>query len=363
MNLEQLKQLVTENAEYFRGVSPETPESIASAEDALGHPLPESMKWLLTNHGYSTACGLDGLDECVRLTLEHRWKIGLPARYIALNNWDDAGMVWMDTLAMDEDGEYPIFWSGAHNYLRLRSDSAEPMDTDVNRYAGYGDWVTERLQEARELEPVETGPDPDIMTGEPIVASDWMLGRVLCRVGLAVIALSVIVLIVQVGAALRWKSTSGVLQQAELGYEDKAGYVSSHGAHHQDLQWRYYSPSVSYTYSVAGKDYAGSNYSSEPIPAAEALGEKQTEELQKNVGHPIKVWYRRSQPEISALKLAYSFINFAGILAGGAFLLFGVALEQNSRMRRALAVFAAIACVGGIVACIVLWLGGNVIKV
>jgi hypothetical protein len=359
MPLEQLKKLVAENPSYFCGVSPETAESIAAAEQPLGHKLPVSMKWLLSQHGYSTACGLDSLDEAVRLTLEHRRTIHLPARYVVLNNWDDAGIVWMDTLPTSAEGEHPIFWSGAHNYLRLAS--GDRLGDDVHAYADYGEWVAERLEDARELEPDDTAPDPDIMTGQPLVSSDSQLGRVLRKVGLAVLAVSGIVLLVHLGILFRWKTADGILDRAQLSWTDKAGRVSSHGGH-QDIQWRYYRPSVSYTYSVDGKQYEGTSYAPRNLPAARSLGQKQTDELQQKIGKPVKVWYQPGNPSNSALVLPLSTLVFGWIALGAAVCFAGMALENSRRAARIGATVAAIGCTAAFAVCVMMWLAGETIQ-
>lgn len=97
--------------------------------------------------GYSSACGIDNLDEAVEATLRCRENCGLPSRFIVLNDWDDAGVVWMDRGVMDEGGESPIYWGGAHNFGRLGTD--EPFDPDVDLFATYPDWVQFRLTEAQ----------------------------------------------------------------------------------------------------------------------------------------------------------------------------------------------------------------------
>ena len=104
MTLTEFQSWVEQNAKWFQGVHPETNASIAQAEQQLGHSLPPSLAWLLTKWGYSTACGVDSLADTVATTLRVRKSLGLPERYIVLNDWQDAGIVILDA-AMPKEKE------------------------------------------------------------------------------------------------------------------------------------------------------------------------------------------------------------------------------------------------------------------
>jgi hypothetical protein len=146
MNLSDFQSLVAEHASSFRGVDRESVDSLAAAERTLGCTLPKSLKWLLSHCGYSSACGVDSLDESVQITEHARHNLGLPSRYVVLNDWHDAGVVYLDTSAPDANGEYKVFWVGAHNFARLAIE--EPMDKDVSEYADFPAWVLSRLESA-----------------------------------------------------------------------------------------------------------------------------------------------------------------------------------------------------------------------
>lgn len=72
MNLAEFQSLVQQNAEWFRGVHPETADTIADAEQRIGKALPPSLNWLLIEWGYSAVCGVDSLDDAVADTLRLR---------------------------------------------------------------------------------------------------------------------------------------------------------------------------------------------------------------------------------------------------------------------------------------------------
>jgi SMI1 / KNR4 family (SUKH-1) len=145
--LEDLKTVVSKRPEAFRGVRPETSESFAAAEEKLGCALPPSLVWLLTSHGYSSACAIDSLDEAVAITLRCRESIQ-PTRYILINDWGDAGVVYFDTTTQSAAGEYLVRWTTAYNIQRLAEGVA--LDSDVDSFDSYVAWVMYRLDEAGE---------------------------------------------------------------------------------------------------------------------------------------------------------------------------------------------------------------------
>lgn len=138
-----LPALVAENAAWFRGVTPETAETVAEAERRLGVRLPLTLKWLITEHGYSTACGVANLGEAVEMTLACRRSIGLPRRYVILEDKGDAGVVLLD--AESEGGR--VLWIGAHEVGRLAAGEAAD---DVDEYPEFSAWVLRCLEDAKE---------------------------------------------------------------------------------------------------------------------------------------------------------------------------------------------------------------------
>jgi hypothetical protein len=84
MTLQEFQRYVEEHSHPFRGVHPESPESLQAAEQALGLTLPESLKWQLSRWGYSRGCGIDALDDAIEATLRGREKCAIPARIFLL---------------------------------------------------------------------------------------------------------------------------------------------------------------------------------------------------------------------------------------------------------------------------------------
>lgn len=143
MTQRELETLVSSNARWFAGVHRETGESLLAAEGTLGVTLPLALKWLLSMHGYSDACGIPSLAESVEKTLRCRNSTGLPHRYVVLDDRGDAGAVLLDT----ESTTGRVIWIGTHAFSTL-ADS-EPTD-DIDEFADYGSWVAHCLEDAKE---------------------------------------------------------------------------------------------------------------------------------------------------------------------------------------------------------------------
>jgi hypothetical protein len=148
MNLAEFRTFITEHAQWFRGGPRETPASLADAEARMAVELPESLKWLLSTWGYSESCGLPSLDGAVEATLRCRAKIGLPNRYVILDDRNDAGVVFLDVGASSDREACPIYWVGSHNFGRLADNT--PMDSDCDSFAGFSEWVASELRRVRE---------------------------------------------------------------------------------------------------------------------------------------------------------------------------------------------------------------------
>jgi hypothetical protein len=141
MEFSTFQLFVRENAEWFRGVNSESSASLERAELQLGCALPASLKWLLTEWGYSGACGISSLVDAVTATLRCRTAIHLPQPYMILNDWGDAGVVCLDSRSG------ALFWVHAHDLQRLAHGV---LPGDVDTFEDFPAWVLSRLEVERE---------------------------------------------------------------------------------------------------------------------------------------------------------------------------------------------------------------------
>lgn len=137
MTLERMMAIYDGNRARLRGVHPETAQSFKVAESQLGSKLPDSMKWLLSTHGYSQACGIPSLDESVAETLV-LWRGNfVPRGWMMLENRGDGGVVLMN-LKTEQ-----VIVMEFHEVEDFAVSQVAPPGASV--YSSYADWVQAEL--------------------------------------------------------------------------------------------------------------------------------------------------------------------------------------------------------------------------
>jgi len=154
VKLTEFHDFVAQHSAWFRGSQRETPASLADAEKTMAVELPDSLKWLLSTWGYSEACGLPSLADTVSATLRCRAKLGLPSRYVILEDRNDAGVVFLDLGASQDRETCPVYWVGTHNFQRLAENT--PMDSDCDTFEGFSNWVASELNRLQEESPAKS---------------------------------------------------------------------------------------------------------------------------------------------------------------------------------------------------------------
>lgn len=141
------KSYVAANIDLLSGVNPESEDSFTQYETKLGLPLPLSMKWLLAEHGYSVACGVENLENSVKTTLLCRESIALPSNILIINDWNDGGVVFaiIDTTSSTE---YEILWGGTSDLYSLIDGN--PIPSHVTKFKDFAEWVVDRVNFERE---------------------------------------------------------------------------------------------------------------------------------------------------------------------------------------------------------------------
>lgn len=140
----EFKTFVAENAEWFRGHFLETEETLQEAEVLLGVRLSTDLTWLLTEWGYGDAVGIGNLRESVSWTLRVRTSWQMPVQYVLLHDWQDAGIVLMDTKNVNIEGEPRVL------YVTHPPKEDNPSDI-IRSYATFADWCVFRLEEERDF--------------------------------------------------------------------------------------------------------------------------------------------------------------------------------------------------------------------
>lgn len=138
MTLAEFQSFVAAHPKKFAGVHPHSTADIGDFERRLGHPLPDSLRWLLSTHGYSECSGVENLAEAVKQTLACRASVSLPHNWLLLNDWGDGGIVLLDL----PTGR--VCWCTAHNAGILADGK---IDSDADWYDGYPEWTARRMED------------------------------------------------------------------------------------------------------------------------------------------------------------------------------------------------------------------------
>ncbi len=141
--MDTFRQFVEANARWFRGHLPESDATLDDAEETLGVSLPQDVRWLLRDYGYWHATGISSLDETVSNTLAAREHLNLPARFVVLYDYQDGGVILLDTVADSETGQNKVYNSGW--------ESVPDQIEDETVYDSYLDYVRELLVRQREF--------------------------------------------------------------------------------------------------------------------------------------------------------------------------------------------------------------------
>jgi hypothetical protein len=135
------------NERWFRGRFPESEESIAQAESALGVTLPSDLKWVLKTFGYWHATGVCSLEDTIEKTLAARTHLGLPHPWVVLYDHDDGGVFLMDTSGSEEvvalswndvpdnlygDTVFPSLLAYSQHLIEVEGDFLDEDDIDYD---------------------------------------------------------------------------------------------------------------------------------------------------------------------------------------------------------------------------------------
>jgi hypothetical protein len=121
--------------------------TLKAAEELLAVQLPDSLKWLLKQHGYWHGTGVPSLRDAVETPLRWRSRGLLPTRFVVLCDFEDAGAIVLDTGEETTSGESPLYCIGME-------DVGNPAQLDGEgrtRYDSFGDYVKDRLPSVQDF--------------------------------------------------------------------------------------------------------------------------------------------------------------------------------------------------------------------
>lgn len=122
-------------------------ESLAQAELALGVSLPQSLRWILAHHGYWHGTAVSSLQEAIANTLLAREHHHLPLHYVVLNNYEDGGLILIDTASESTPGESPLYWIGMEDL------DDPPCLEGAHHFPSYGAFAVYMLPSTKDIIP------------------------------------------------------------------------------------------------------------------------------------------------------------------------------------------------------------------
>jgi hypothetical protein len=130
-----LQEIVTAAPELFAGAVREEVALLRKVEADLAIILPEDAHWFLTSCGSGRSNAVPSIEDAARDTLRFRTAVGLPRRYVVLDDRGDAGVVILDT----GSSAGPVFWVGTHLTENFPASLSEQADYDV--FESFAAWA------------------------------------------------------------------------------------------------------------------------------------------------------------------------------------------------------------------------------
>ncbi|HET6777523.1 MAG TPA: hypothetical protein VFH26_01405, partial [Gemmatimonadales bacterium] len=98
------------------------------------------LRWLVSEYGYSLCSGVTNVPASGYLTRVVREQFGVPSRFVVLEDWDDGGLLVVDTGEETSPGEHPV-------YAWIEVGDLEPGQhpPDSARFVSFGAYVEYQL--------------------------------------------------------------------------------------------------------------------------------------------------------------------------------------------------------------------------
>lgn len=133
--MSSFKDFTIDQEKYCFGHQKESEASLARIESELQVALPAEFKWFLRVCGYGDCQAVSNLDTSVADTKRFRETIGLPKKYIVLDDRNDSGVVLLDT----ESPAGTVIWVDTHALLRIAAGTLKEAEQDY--FPDFASWV------------------------------------------------------------------------------------------------------------------------------------------------------------------------------------------------------------------------------
>jgi hypothetical protein len=131
--MKSLKKLVTEHPDVFYDAVRESEKTLSALEVRLEISLPADVRWFWLNCGSGCSGAAPNAQTSITDTLRYRAAIGLPSRYVVLEDRHDAGSIFLDTTSGS------VAWVDSHAVSDFAAGRA--LATEYDDFQCFVAWV------------------------------------------------------------------------------------------------------------------------------------------------------------------------------------------------------------------------------
>lgn len=128
-------ELLEKHRPLLQGTRMETEATLQNVESHLRVTLPNDVKWFLQSCGYGPANAILNIVSSLSATERFRCAVGLPERYVVLDDRNDAGAVLLDTASPNGT----VLWVDTHALPKIGNSPLSPSEAD--QFDSFASWV------------------------------------------------------------------------------------------------------------------------------------------------------------------------------------------------------------------------------
>ena len=137
-----LQQLIEESGALFSDAVREDETLLRQLEESLGIALPTDIRWFWLSCGSGNSAAAPSARSSIADTIRYRSAVALPARFIVLDDRNDAGTVLLDTTSPSGT----VMWVDSHALDRIALGTLSAGEHDV--FPAFSDWVSFCIEQA-----------------------------------------------------------------------------------------------------------------------------------------------------------------------------------------------------------------------
>lgn len=138
--MRSLQELASEHPDIFREAARESEETLENLEASLGVRLPDDVRWFWRHCGSGLSGAAPSAETSISDTARYREAVGLPGKYIVLEDRNDAGSVFLDTASG------AVAWVDPHAISAFADGTARTSEYDT--FPTFAPWVEDCIEQS-----------------------------------------------------------------------------------------------------------------------------------------------------------------------------------------------------------------------